>query len=498
MKKIFPFMLCLLLFAGWYSATAQPYHEDDKTALRAFLRQPSATPGMTNADKFGVDTTNWTFPTNENWITQVIGLTWGEITPKRLTEISWVELGFALAGSLDLSGCSALEYLECGGHQLTALNVSNNSELTELLCSNNQLTALNVSNNTKLERLSCGGNQLTVLDVSKNTELEYLECSENQLTALNVSNNTELTDLRCSKNQLTVLDVSNNPELYYLECEENYLTALNVFSENSALQYLYCAYNRLTVLDVTTNDFLMKLDCSNNRLTTLDVSNNTAYLEELKCGGNRLTTLDVSNSTGALKLHCEYNHLTALNLNNILALSRLYCYGNAISLADLKAASDKGASGDMFLGTQILAAETAILGNEVTVDDVFNGVNTNFDVRKNGSDASGTDYNNLGNGKFKFLTAGAYTVDITNDDIISGSGYPATVVATYLASVNGNSLYHPSDKAALRAFLRQPSATTGKTNAEVLGVTDTTNWTTNESWIAQVTNLFWNEETPKR
>ena len=60
--------------------------------------------------------------------------------------------------------------------------------------------------------------------------------------------------------------------------------------------------------------------------------------------------------------------------------------------------------------------------------------------------------------------------------------------------------YHPDDKEGLRAFLRQPSAVEGKINAQQLGlnVSDTTNWQTDEAWVAKVINLTWNDETPKR
>ncbi|MDR0814967.1 MAG: hypothetical protein LBN37_04345 [Bacteroidales bacterium] len=146
MKNICTSLLCLLLFAGWNSAAAQNYHESDKAALRAFLRQPSATAGEINAQRLGLavaDTLIWT--TNEDWVAQVAGLTWNATTPKRVTRIIWSLEG--VAGSLNLNGCTELTDLNCGVNQLTALDVSNNTALGYLECYGNQLTALDVSNN---------------------------------------------------------------------------------------------------------------------------------------------------------------------------------------------------------------------------------------------------------------------------------------------------------------------------------------------------------------
>ena len=55
--------------------------------------------------------------------------------------------------SLDVSDCSALEYLNCDWSQLTGLNVSGCTALKELHCSGNQLTTLNIYYNTALETL---------------------------------------------------------------------------------------------------------------------------------------------------------------------------------------------------------------------------------------------------------------------------------------------------------------------------------------------------------
>ena len=67
-------------------------------------------------------------------------------------------------------------------------------------------------------------------------------------------------------------------------------------------------------------------------------------------------------------------------------------------------------------------------------------------------------------------------------------------------SVTQAQIYHPDDKEGLRAFLRQPSAVAGQINAQRLGLSmaDTINWQIDEVWVTKVSNLIWNNETPKR
>ena len=60
--------------------------------------------------------------------------------------------------------------------------------------------------------------------------------------------------------------------------------------------------------------------------------------------------------------------------------------------------------------------------------------------------------------------------------------------------------YNENDKEGLRAFLRQPSAEANQINAERLGlqIADTLDWQNSETWVANVLNLTWNNDSPKR
>lgn len=115
--------------------------------------------------------------------------------------------------SLNLSGLTALKYLECRNLHLNSLDISKNTALEYLDCRYCSLNSLDISKNTKLKTLGCSNNLLTKLDVTNNTALEILVCADNQLSELNVSNNTKLIWLCCEDNKLSKLDVSRNSEL---------------------------------------------------------------------------------------------------------------------------------------------------------------------------------------------------------------------------------------------------------------------------------------------
>ena len=165
--------------------------------------------------------------------------------------------------TLDVSGCTALEFLDCRDNQLTSLNVSGCTALEVLLCTDNQLTSLNVSGCTALEVLDCRDNQLTSLNVSGCTALEGLLCEKNQLTSLNLGGYSKLDYLTCWGNQLTSLNVSGYTALYFLACENNQLTSLNV-NNCTALYTLWCGFNQLTSLDVSNCTILGELACDDN------------------------------------------------------------------------------------------------------------------------------------------------------------------------------------------------------------------------------------------
>ena len=97
--------------------------------------------------------------------------------------ISTFYCNYAHLISLDVSGNTALQELNCYYNQFTQVTLGENLSLLNFGCDYNSITSLDVSKNTSLIYLSFGHNQLTDLDLSKNTELEWVACHDNQFTA---------------------------------------------------------------------------------------------------------------------------------------------------------------------------------------------------------------------------------------------------------------------------------------------------------------------------
>jgi len=113
-------------------------------------------------------------------------VTWTEIDGER--RLTRVDAYGGLIGTLDLSGCTALQFLSCGGgggeDDVMPVDISNNVVMANTIIipgGGGQLTSLNVSGCAALKSLYCSDNQLQTLDISGCTALEYLDCSGNQL-----------------------------------------------------------------------------------------------------------------------------------------------------------------------------------------------------------------------------------------------------------------------------------------------------------------------------
>ena len=179
--------------------------------------------------------------------------------------------------SLDVSGMTALTYLDCG---YTSSYYNHDSEI--------KLISLNVSGCTNLETLSCCRTKISSLGVGGFSNLKNLNCSYN----------TSLTALSCYRDNLTSLNVTGCTALKELRCFENaslsYITGLN---DCKAITYLDCEDCALTGLDGVNNSTnITTLLARNNKLTTLEVTNKS-QLTNLRVSGNTtLTTRD--------RLHC--------------------------------------------------------------------------------------------------------------------------------------------------------------------------------------------------
>lgn len=134
-----------------------------------------------------------------------------------------------LTGSLNLSGMTALTSLVMTGSRITTLNVSGCAALETLECDNNEvLSTLTLTGCASLQSLSCNYNMLGAVNLSASPELEHLSLAGNRLATLNVSACLNLEYLNCGSNNIKALDVSGLNMLNELYCHDNPISNLRL------------------------------------------------------------------------------------------------------------------------------------------------------------------------------------------------------------------------------------------------------------------------------
>lgn len=221
-------------------------------------------------------------------------------------KLRWLSAGDSnQLGSLDCSGMDQLESLYLWSCGLTDLNISGCSALNQLNCSNNQLKFLDLTNLASLTNVICDGNQLTTISTWGATSLQYLYCGGNQLEYLDVMHLTALRELSCYANQLTSLILSG-------------LSSLEIFS---------CQDNQIASLSIEGCGKLRYMDFSTNQITDIDLGL-CPSLEEVHAGWNPFRTLDVSSLSRLSGLWCEYSQLSTLDLTGCTSIRSLTTYGS--------------------------------------------------------------------------------------------------------------------------------------------------------------------------
>ena len=141
--------------------------------------------------------------------------------------------------------------------RLTSLDLSGLSKLQSVQCRHNYISELTLHGNTALKTLICYGNSLTALDLSGAPMLETVDAGDCAIAAANVRENTFLNKLSIHNNRLTALDLSGNPYLQSLTCDRNLIRELDL-SACTALTSVRCA----PMNDAAGNNLLLTLTLS--------------------------------------------------------------------------------------------------------------------------------------------------------------------------------------------------------------------------------------------
>lgn len=186
-----------------------PYVEyGDIETLKAFFSQPSAESGKKNWEQLGIapadgdpltwaaDSAAWERIPNISWINGA--------NNRRVSNISWWVNSLAshasLSGSLNVTGCDSLSYLDIDGTSIVSLDASNCGNLETLYfesvnlqtlnCSNGQLTAFWNTPPPSLQTLNCSGNSIdfdNLIPVANLSGVDYIYHSQQFAAAAPIS-----------------------------------------------------------------------------------------------------------------------------------------------------------------------------------------------------------------------------------------------------------------------------------------------------------------------
>lgn len=248
--------------------TPEGYDEHDYQKILAFFETTDEA-GVKNGDKAF---SNYDPNDPNTWVSydSFNHIYWTATDVKKVREFSIYES--ECVGTIDVSGCDSLTYLDCSFNFITELNVSNTPKLLSLACGENRISELDISTCPELNILICNDNNIAALDVTNNPKVESIKCSNNPISELNLENNASLAVLECTNMELTELDVSNNPDLWFFFCRGNALSELNLES-NPWLWSVDCSDNQLSSLKLSDDANIIYLECHNNKLMELDWSN---------------------------------------------------------------------------------------------------------------------------------------------------------------------------------------------------------------------------------
>lgn len=215
-----------------------------------------------------------------------------------------------------------LEYIGWHASEPIEVDLSKNRKLKEVVFWN--LTSLTLGKQPNMEKICCRDCTFENIDISNCTALEWLDCKGCKLTNINYSQKCKkLVWIDCEQNDLETICINNLPAFGQLDCQNcKNLKHLDV-SDNPSFGFLHCyRCKNLETLNIK-NTNLKVLSCGDCNLSEIDVTGMTE-LKDLWCAGNHLTALDVSNCPQLETLHCEENNISILYMAAGQEIPNLY------------------------------------------------------------------------------------------------------------------------------------------------------------------------------
>lgn len=402
--------------------------------------------------------------------------------------------------NLNKKGLNLISYLKCNDNKISSLNINNANSLTYVSCYNNQLPLSDLY--VISEKISDVNSKLlgTQTLIAKTVNTKDVVDLSSQATFGGIA-----TDFEVKKgSELAVKDVD------YTLSETGLLSFLvmgsyTVTMTNAAITS-HASYPAKVIQPYTVNEkvisFTWQAQTNISKNLDITVSNGGSYIMEwgnnssssytgsassqtrsktYYTSGAYTVNIDRTNSTTQiLGLDISGRNITSLDLSNIASLNSLNCSNNALLLSDLYAASKKVSNPDYFIfSNQTIDTVDVVLNQtiDLSAQAMFDGIPTEFIVKKNTELAiEGIDYT-LNEGILSFLTAGNYTVEMSNSAIVGVQ--PAPLPAKGLSAAQSNTpmvvLQYVVDISTNTSAINQkplniyPNPTNGIVNIQGLG-----------------------------
>ena len=126
-----------------------------------------------------------------------------------------------LTGTLNLSGCTDMVFLDLYHNKISSVNSGNMPSMRIFGVQDNLLESIDVSGMPACQGIDAGMNRLKELDVSHNPELVELYINDNEFTKIDLSHNPKLKYFYCHGNRIAALDTRANPLLRHLNATGN-------------------------------------------------------------------------------------------------------------------------------------------------------------------------------------------------------------------------------------------------------------------------------------
>ena len=222
--------------------------------------------------------------------------------------------------SVDLDGLSC-SWLDLSANGLKTLDLSKIKTTDSLFVavSMNPLTSVNLAGCKVLRKLSAKTTTLTEIDLSGLTALKEVDLHNGNLSKITFKDNLNLTDIDLSENKLSKVDFSACPKLTRLSLNGNKLEVMHL-KDMKRLTDINLRYNKLTNFSIENCPRLKSVVLSNNLLTKANLSGGKLRLQDVYVDGNQLTTLDLTGYASLSTLSASKNQLTNVKLDGCSSL----------------------------------------------------------------------------------------------------------------------------------------------------------------------------------